>query len=94
MGKLPVICYLVPDNWKVALDLRGFRGPRSCSGRLFQHAGVSEEELEWQDRQQRPVWGRSAENRRIDPNQPINREFAPALSHLRPSNIDQAHPGE
>lgn len=46
MGKLPVICYLVPDNWKVALDLRGFRGPRSCSGRLFQHAGVSEEELE------------------------------------------------
>lgn len=28
------------------------------------------------------------------PNQPINREFAPALSHLRPSNIDQAHPGE
>ncbi|PBC43651.1 hypothetical protein CJ178_20405 [Rhodococcus sp. ACPA4] len=55
---------------------------------------LPEEELEWQDRQQRPVRGRSAENRRTDPNQPIKREFAQSLSHLRPPNIDQAHPGE
>ena len=41
VGKLPVICYLDRDNWKIALDLHGSRGPKSCTGRLFQHAGVT-----------------------------------------------------